>query len=109
VEGLAPFVELFDVSGDAALGLKVSLNPGDAVVQVNRESGVEVGELFEPVGEPGEVIFDLAKDFAIGQEGDGRARVGGLADDLKVADFLAALEFLIVSFAVAADFDFEKL
>jgi hypothetical protein len=31
------------------------------------------------------------------------------ADDLQLADLPAALEFLIVSFAVAADFDFEKL
>ncbi len=100
VERFLPRRELLHERGDPALGVEGPLHTGEAVVELDREPGVEVGELLQPVGELGEVVVDLVEDLPIGEERDRGACLVALAHHLKLGRLPPPAELLAVDLPI---------
>ena len=78
-------VEIFDERGGAALVMQLDFL-GLVVARVDQHqphAGVQERELAEAVLEPLEIEIHRLEGVAAGQEGDARAALVGLADDLQ--------------------------
>ena len=116
LDGGAALGDGADEADDAVLVVVGLLLAGVLVGEVDRDAGVEEGELLEALGEdvPLEVVgvaLVVVEDLLVEVEGDGGAGLlgGAGADDLEGLGDVAAGEAHAVDLAVAADLDLEPV
>ena len=105
VDRLAGAVEVLDVFAEAVVVLERFLFAGAVVGDGDAHALVEEGELLHALLQRGVDELGGREDLRIGLEGGLGAALGGVADAADVGLGDAALVFLVVDVAVAADFD----
>ena len=110
VDRVLAVVDVEDEVGDAALEPEVGLLAAGALVgELDAQAPGQERHLAQPLSERLEHIVGRLEDVAVGQEGDGRAGVGGLLAHRERAERIAALVALAPRVAVTADLEVERL
>ena len=102
---LAGAIEVLDELEDAALVMEFVVVAGSLVAEDDLHAAVEEGQLLQAAVERVVDELGVGKDLRVGLEGGLGADLVGGADAADVAGRHAALVFLLIDVAVAADFD----
>ena len=109
VDGLAGAVQVADELDDAVVVLEGLALAVAEVLEDDLHAAVEEGQLLQPLVEHVVVELQVAEHLVVGLEGGFRAGALGRADAGHGAGGLAALVFLLVGVAAAADLDLAPL
>ena len=109
VEGLPVSAQLLDHADDAALVAIGALVPGRRVGESERQTGVQVRHLLEPLVEGGGLVLDGVEDLGVWEERDGRPLSLGLADVVDGSPGPAPVELLPVEPPIPSDLHHQPL
>ncbi len=100
-------VQIADVLDEPIVKLELIALPGALVFNDDLKALVQIRKLAQSLGEHFVLELDIREDLAVRLEGDLGAGLRARADHFQIAGLLATLEFHVMHFAIAADFNFQ--